>query len=99
MTHRYEDYIFGQEEPELMPNEVAYRLSQLLGHNHFLIHRALVAVNPCLIATDSDWYLSEEALPAVSAKISEFLLAETMSLLPTKNTSLACLTSATVPAR
>lgn len=75
MRLTYAQFIIGQEEPDEMPNEVAYRLSQLLGHNHFLIHRALVNVNPELIAVGSDWCLSDEGLAPLGHEIGSLLMA------------------------
>jgi hypothetical protein len=74
----YAQFIIGQEEPEEGPNEVAYRLSQLLGHEHYLIHRALVNVNPELVSVGLDWCLSVEALGSVGNEIGTLLLAELM---------------------
>jgi hypothetical protein len=76
MRTHYADLIVNQEEPEDFPNEVAYRLSALLGYDHYLVHRALEQVNPELIATEQDWYLSEDDLPAVASAISTLLLPE-----------------------
>jgi len=75
----YTQFITGQEQPEEMPNEVAYRLSQLLGHNHHLIHRALINVNPELVSVGLDWCLSDEALAPLGHEIGALLVAELMA--------------------
>lgn len=48
----YAALISNQEEPELMPNEVAYRFSQLTGEDHYTVHLALASLNPELHGTD-----------------------------------------------
>lgn len=78
MQYYYSCLIDGQESPESMPNEVAYKLSELLGYDHYLIHLALVSLNPELVAIDGDFYLVLEFLPAVVDKIGEMLLAGAM---------------------
>lgn len=42
----YADLISSQEEPELMPNQVAYHFAQLTGCDHYTVHQALEALNP-----------------------------------------------------
>lgn len=42
----YSQFIIGQEEPDEMPNEVAYHLAGLSGCHHKVAHRALVKLNP-----------------------------------------------------
>jgi hypothetical protein len=79
MCLTYAQFIIGQEEPDEMPNEVAYRLSQLLGHNHYLIHRALINVNPELVSVDLDWCLSDEALVPLGHEIGVLLVAGLMA--------------------
>jgi hypothetical protein len=46
MSFTYSLFIAGQEQPEHLPNEVAYRMAGLLGCPHHVAHRALVKVNP-----------------------------------------------------
>lgn len=46
MSYHYADLTRGQESPELMPNELALALSKAIGYDHFLVHQALVLMNP-----------------------------------------------------
>jgi hypothetical protein len=72
----YAELSAGQEDPELMPNEVAFHLSQLLGYEHFTIHRVLLEVNPALYMANEQWYLSDEELPAILPVLRRHLLPE-----------------------
>jgi hypothetical protein len=67
----YAVLISNQEEPELMPNEVAYRFAQLTGEDHYTVHLALASLNPELHGTDEgDFTLSLPDVAALAAQVA-----------------------------
>ena len=52
MRSPYADLFRNQEQPELLPNELALHLGRATGYDHFRIHRALLAVNPVVAIVD-----------------------------------------------
>lgn len=70
----YAEMTANQEQPEIMPNVLAYHLAQLTGHNHHTVHRALLAVNPAVLLTGAGAVLSVDDLPEVLAAVGVELL-------------------------
>lgn len=70
----YAEMAAKQEQPEAMPNVLAYHLAELTGHHHHTAHRALVATNPAVLLTEAGPVLALDDLPAVLAAVGAELL-------------------------
>ena len=76
-SNTYVSFTENQEEPELMPNEVAYHLAGLLGCPHYVAHRALAKVNPEIrFNVWGDAWVLSEAVGTIAAEITSILWAD-----------------------
>lgn len=75
MILSYADFAQNQEEPEEFPNELTFHLSRSTGHDHFRIHRALLALNPTLNIVGGTPHLTPADTAAVLSHAEDDLLA------------------------
>ena len=82
MSFCYRNLCAGQQAPELMPNELAHRLSSATGHDHHRLHLALLRLNPPVVLLDYSPVLSAADAAAVLLAVDEELLCAAAGHLP-----------------